>query len=172
MSRMEWHSNDGMEQGKKSEQILIASIPVHPVILEPSWDDSRMTEWLGLGFKPIEFLHPCPSRHPQSSDEWLRQEKMTKNDEKFRSKAVALDFFPPLHPVILVSFHCHLTLKKRIRCWLYIEPALDSFFQKIKLCHSIVIPIIPVSFHWHLTLKKRIRCWLYIEPALDSFFKR
>ena len=30
---------------------------------------------------------------------------MTKNDEKFRSKAVALDFFPPLHPVILVSFH-------------------------------------------------------------------
>ena len=35
---------------------------------------------------------------------------MTKNDEKFRSKAVALDFFPPLHPVILVSFNhknCH-----------------------------------------------------------------
>ena len=102
---IEWHSNDGMEQGKKSEQILIASIPVHPVILEPSWDDSRMTEWLGLGFKPMEFLHPCPSRHPQSSEEWLRQERMTKNDEKFRSKAVALDFFPPLHPVILVSFH-------------------------------------------------------------------
>ena len=102
---IEWRSNDGMEQGKKSEQILIASIPVHPVILEPSWDDSRMTEWLGLGFKPMEFLHPCPSRHPQSSEEWLRQERMTKNDEKFRSKAVALDFFPPLHPVILVSFH-------------------------------------------------------------------
>ena len=34
----------GMEQGKKSEQILIASIPVHPVILESLWNDSRMTE--------------------------------------------------------------------------------------------------------------------------------
>ena len=79
---------------KKSEQILIAPIPVHPVILESSWDDSRMTEWLGLGFKPMEILHPCPSRHPQSSKEWLRQERMTKNDEKFRRKAFALDFFP------------------------------------------------------------------------------
>ena len=98
---LEWR--DGAR--KKSEQILIASIPVHPVILESLWNDSRMTEWQGLGFKPMEFLHPCPSRHPQSSEEWLRQERMTKNDEKFRSKAVALDFFPLLHPVILVSFH-------------------------------------------------------------------
>ena len=54
---------------KKSEQILIASIPVtsrHPGGLLGGLEDDGMTR---LGLKPMEFPNPCPSRHPQTSVE-------------------------------------------------------------------------------------------------------
>ena len=68
-----WRWNDAGMTGygtkKKSEQILIASIPVtsrHPGGLLGGLEDDGMTR---LGLKPMEFPHPCPSRHPQTSVE-------------------------------------------------------------------------------------------------------
>ena len=113
---LEWR--DGA--GKKSEQILIASIPVHPVILERSWDDSRMTEWLDWVLNQWNSsipAHPVILRRPWNDfgrREWPR---MTRN---FEARPLPLIFFlapsrhssvipsqkwPSLyHPVILLSW--------------------------------------------------------------------